>query len=939
MLNKTNDNCRSLNNNLIVWGVSAYLGRTLKMFKANGIEPVCLTDNDREKWGYKYFGVECERPVDAIKKYPGAVFYIVPNDVSNISAQLVDEFGISPECILNSADLGELDLENAEIIRLDYQFIPEVNDKRCEIDKFMELVEEIKPEFVCISHDLQYEKLPQETYFAAKRLIRRLKNENIVFEIQSNLIKDNLYPKPRKTPKAFVFTCAYNAEKTIARTIESVLNQSFEDFEYYIVNNGSTDSTGNIILDYAAHDARVYMIQINHNDLRNHKSICRVLSRSSGAKYFTRLDADDVMHKDFLETMINYADENDCDIVACGYNKIDASTGALLAAKQSGEKFVVSGDKFRDDFVKYRGYTIYIWAKLINIDFYNRLIAKIQNNQHEQIYYTTDSDGAMKLIKQTNRFGVVGKPMIDYYIYKNALSFNLTENIYESHILLYKSTIAFIKSYGKLSAQNENFLHCIYLSIIDELAENIFKHQKITDNERYEILCSVLTNYYTREAFYFIAAPGFNKLAERKKWLDAFAEKIKSCGGENKDFSEFLPLIENLKQAEKYAKAQTVIFESEYEKILSEINSSVYIRQIEDIKNVSQNRPVILYGAGQAVGIVLVVCRKYGLNITALCDSNKTGIYENGGVSLPIISPKKLVENYANSSLIVTSWKFENEIRENLKTIGFDNNNIFSFWYPQRITPEIFKRDYYDGYKWAYVFYEDDKSKQLVLDKINNYLTSSPLKPNTVNETYYEDVINLGDEEVFLDGAYDEDIAKNIEIFTKKVSGKYKHIYVFKPENESSEELGKYLDEHSNIEIFDFGLGSKNDVKAFYYGGLLSSGFVSCKYYATNGTKFTDAEFKTEDKDVFSIDMLIKDGKIKHVPTFIKLDVEGCEIGTLKGATNLIRQYKPKLAICAYHQVSDIYAIPQTILNIRGDYKFILRQHDYGYYETVLYAY
>jgi len=378
-------------------------------------------------------------------------------------------------------------------------------------------------------------------------------------------------------------------------------------------------------------------------------------------------------------------------------------------------------------------------------------------------------------------------------------------------------------------------------------------------------------------------------------------------------------------------------FEVQYEKILAETQTSPYIRQLSEIKSVSENRPVILYGAGKAVGIVLVVCRKYGLNITALCDSNKTGIYENGGVSLPIISPKELVENYSDSSLIVTSWKFENEIRENLKSIGFSNDNIFSFWYPQRITPEIFKENYYDGYKLAYVFYEDEKSKQIVVDKIRNYLTSSPLNPNTLNEMYYEDVINLSDEEVFLDGgAYDGDSVKN---FIKKVNGKYKYIYAFEPDSEPFIKLSNDLKNIDNAEAINAGLGGKNYIATFHFDGLVASGFVPLRYFATSGTKFTDTEFKTEEKDVFSVDMLIKEEKIKHIPTFIKLDVEGCETGALKGATNLIRQHKPKLAICAYHQVSDIYAIPQTIMSIRSDYKFILRQHDYGYYETVLYAY
>ena len=379
------------------------------------------------------------------------------------------------------------------------------------------------------------------------------------------------------------------------------------------------------------------------------------------------------------------------------------------------------------------------------------------------------------------------------------------------------------------------------------------------------------------------------------------------------------------------------IFEHEYGKILSEINTSPYLHQLERIKSVSANRPVILYGAGKAVGIVLVVCMKSGLEISALCDSNKHGMYEKGGVSLPVISPSELVANYSDSTLIVTSWKFENEIREHLKSIGFNSNNIFSFWYSQRITPEIFEENYLNGYKWAYNFYEDEISRQLVLDKISSYLNSAPLKPNTTHEIYYEEAIKLAANEVFLDGgAYDGD---SIKSFIKNSNGKFKYIYGYEPDDEPFAELKEYTRGSDNIEIFNAGLGEKNDVKTFHYDGLVASGFAPLKFFATSGDKFSDTIFKTVDKNVFSIDAMIKDGKLKHMPTFIKLDVEGSETGTLQGAANLIRDYRPIFSISAYHRVQDIYEIPKTLLGIRPDYKFILRQHDFGYYETVLYAY
>ena len=63
-----------------------------------------------------------------------------------------------------------------------------------------------------------------------------------------------------KNPKVSVVMPVYNAEKYIAETIESILSQTFEDFEFIIVNDCSTDKTREIIEKYAKQDRRIRLI-------------------------------------------------------------------------------------------------------------------------------------------------------------------------------------------------------------------------------------------------------------------------------------------------------------------------------------------------------------------------------------------------------------------------------------------------------------------------------------------------------------------------------------------------------------------------------------------------------------------------------------------------------------------------------------------------------
>ncbi len=98
--------------------------------------------------------------------------------------------------------------------------------------------------------------------------------------------------------------------------------------------------------------------------------------------------------------------------------------------------------------------------------------------------------------------------------------------------------------------------------------------------------------------------------------------------------------------------------------------------------------------------------------------------------------------------------------------------------------------------------------------------------------------------------------------------------------------------------------------------------------------EIADAIGDTESIETNSIDNEAGDMAV----SFIKMDIEGAELRALYGAENAIRNNKPKLAICVYHNPEDIFEIPEYILRIRPDYKLYLRHYSFDGTETVLYA-
>ncbi len=105
--------------------------------------------------------------------------------------------------------------------------------------------------------------------------------------------------------------------------------------------------------------------------------------------------------------------------------------------------------------------------------------------------------------------------------------------------------------------------------------------------------------------------------------------------------------------------------------------------------------------------------------------------------------------------------------------------------------------------------------------------------------------------------------------------------------------------------------------------------------YTGSSTRVVYDELGDGGIDVVKLDDYLAGQKV----TFIKADIEGMEMQALKGARELIKKQKPKMAICVYHLPWDIYKIPLLVKELNCEYKFKMRLHSKGYEELVLYCY
>ena len=124
-------------------------------------------------------------------------------------------------------------------------------------------------------------------------------------------------------PEISIIVPVYNVEKYLKRCIDSILNQSFTNFELILVDDGSTDNSGKIIDEYAIKDERIKVIHKENGGQGSARN--RGLDIAKG-NYIGFVDSDDWIHKDMYKCMYQIISEDNTDIVQVGHNTVEEYT-------------------------------------------------------------------------------------------------------------------------------------------------------------------------------------------------------------------------------------------------------------------------------------------------------------------------------------------------------------------------------------------------------------------------------------------------------------------------------------------------------------------------------------------------------------------------------------------------------------------------------------
>ena len=165
-----------------------------------------------------------------------------------------------------------------------------------------------------------------------------------------------------------VIVPVYKVEEYIYRCVDSILAQSFKDFELILVDDGSPDNCGKICDEYAQKDKRITVIHKENGGLSDARNTgIDWALKNSNSNWITFIDSDDWVHTDYLKNLYNAVKENNVDISVCGY--VNTTCEDDLHTKNSEINTLLSTPE--DFFINNNINAVVAWGKLYKKSLWN----------------------------------------------------------------------------------------------------------------------------------------------------------------------------------------------------------------------------------------------------------------------------------------------------------------------------------------------------------------------------------------------------------------------------------------------------------------------------------------------------------------------------------------------------------------------------------------
>ena len=257
----------------------------------------------------------------------------------------------------------------------------------------------------------------------------------------------------------------YNAEKYLSQAIESVLKQTYSDFELLLINDISTDNSKEICKAYSKKDNRIVLLE-NNSEYHGPGPTRNIGLDYAMGEYIYFIDADDWIEDNLLESAIKRIEEDHSDMVVFG--SINEFYGGYRKSQKSPEfiKSIWTKEEIKGDILRYWEIrSITLWSHLIR----HRIIGDLR---FENISLSEDDCFFLDILTKIESISYLNQWLYHYRILSDSICHKWNENVVEYQCIKWTHESNFLKNMCPAISPTEytEILMMSYLRIIYELA-------------------------------------------------------------------------------------------------------------------------------------------------------------------------------------------------------------------------------------------------------------------------------------------------------------------------------------------------------------------------------------------------------------------------------------------------------------------------------------
>lgn len=281
--------------------------------------------------------------------------------------------------------------------------------------------------------------------------------------------------------KISIILPVYNAEKYLKKCLDSIIEQSYTNFELLVINDGSIDKSQEIIDLYLKKDKRIKKYKIDNHGQSYARNFG--LERVSG-QYITFIDSDDYYSKNFLKILLNNCIKYDADVSVCNFYKVINEKRIMYCSVEN--KIIEFTDRKLDVLFEQKYFQTQMWNKLYKAELFKE-VRFPENKIYEDLYVN------FKIFKSARKIVFDSTPLYNY-VYNPTSSLNMEFSIKKMDFLKVCEQIEKELNNENLStngiSQMRRYLYICTCNLLSQ--QNVQEHKKEFKEMRIFLLRNIL---------------------------------------------------------------------------------------------------------------------------------------------------------------------------------------------------------------------------------------------------------------------------------------------------------------------------------------------------------------------------------------------------------------------------------------------------------------